>query len=53
MNSWAKCLGSISSGFYGKRGRGLLPGPLDPEIHGDFMIWYGLIEELCRVRGEF
>ena len=44
--------GMNSSDFYEKWSKGLLPEPLDPEVHGDFMIWYGLIEELYRVEEE-
>lgn len=38
-----------SSEFYNKWSKGLLPEPSDPETHGDFQVWYGLIEELYRV----
>ncbi len=44
--------GINSRDFYEKWRRGLLPEPLDPETHGDFMIWYGLIEELNNVEKE-
>ena len=44
--------GISSRDFYEKWGKGLLPEPLDPEVHGDFMIWYGLIEELNKVEEE-
>ncbi len=43
----------IKSGeFYEKWSKGLLPEPLDPEMHGDFMLWYGLIEELNSIERE-
>ncbi len=32
--------------------KGLIPEPLDPEVHGDSMIWSGLVEELERVEKE-
>ena len=38
--------------FYEKWSKGLLPDPIDPEIHGDFMIWDELIEELNNVEEE-
>jgi len=44
--------GMSSRDFYEKWSKGLLPEPLDPEVHGDFMIWYGLIEELDNVEEE-
>ena len=44
--------GINSRDFYEKWGKGLLPEPLDPETHGDFVIWYGLVEELNRVERE-
>ena len=28
---------------------GLIPEPEDPEIHGDFMVWEALFEELEKV----
>ncbi|MCE4601076.1 MAG: hypothetical protein F7C38_05875 [Desulfurococcales archaeon] len=47
-----KKYGIDSRDFYEKWSKGLLPEPLDPEVHGDFMIWYGLIEELNRLEVE-
>ncbi len=44
--------GMSSRDFYEKWSKGLLPEPMDPEAHGDFMIWYGLIEELNNVEEE-
>jgi len=44
--------GINSKDFYEKWSKGLLPEPLDPETHGDFMIWYGLVEELNNVEKE-
>ncbi len=44
--------GISSKDFYEKWSKGLLPEPKDPEVHGDFMIWYGLIEELNNVEEE-
>lgn len=35
-----------SSDFYEKWSRGDIPEPSDPEIHGDFTVWAGLVEEL-------
>ena len=31
---------------------GLIPEPEDPEIHGDFVIWEALVEELEKVEGK-
>ena len=44
--------GMDSREFWEKWVRGLIPEPLDPEVHGDFMIWSGLVEELERVEEE-
>jgi len=44
--------GISSREFYEKWSKGLLPEPLNSEVHGDFMIWYGLIEELNKVEEE-
>ncbi len=44
--------GMDSREFREKWVRGLIPEPLDPEVHGDFMIWSGLVEELERVENE-
>ena len=44
--------GMSSREFYEKWSKGLLPEPVDPEVHGDFMIWYGLIEELNNIEEE-
>jgi len=44
--------GISSRDFYEKWSKGLLPEPVDPEVHGDFMIWLGLIEELDKVQEE-
>ena len=41
-----------SSEFYEKWSKKLIPEPEDPEIHGDFMIWAGLIEELQKIENE-
>ena len=30
-------------------GEGLIPEPEDPEVHGDFLAWEALIEELREV----
>jgi len=38
--------------FYEKWSRGEIPEPDDPEIHGDFLVWAGLIEELERIEKE-
>ena len=38
--------GMDSREFYEKWVKGLLPEPEDPEVHGDFMVWQGLVEEL-------
>ncbi len=35
-----------SNEFYKKWAKGEIPEPDDPEIHGDFIIWAGLVEEL-------
>jgi len=52
IKKFEKKYGISSRDFYEKWSKGLLPEPLDPEIHGDFMIWYGLIEELNKVEEE-
>ncbi len=44
--------GMNSREFQEKWARGLIPEPLDPEVHGDFMVWSGLVEELERVENE-
>ena len=31
---------------------GLIPEPEDPEIHGDFVVWEALVEELEKVEGK-
>jgi len=38
-----------SEDFYKKWVEGLLPEPQDPDMHSDFMIWFGLLEELSRI----
>ncbi len=38
--------------FYERWCRGEIPEPLDPHVHGDFIVWYGLVEELCRLERE-
>jgi len=38
--------GMKSREFYEAWRRGLLPEPEDPELHGDFAVWAGLVEEL-------
>ena len=42
-----------SDEFYEKWSKGLLPEPDDPETHGDFIIWYGLLEELRRIEKNY
>lgn len=46
--------GINSNEFYSKWKQGLIPEPEDPVIHGDFMTWEGLVEELnyieCRLK---
>ena len=44
--------GMSSREFWEKWAKGLIPEPLDPEVHGDFTIWSGLVEELERVEKE-
>ncbi|MCE4606777.1 MAG: hypothetical protein F7B59_05545 [Desulfurococcales archaeon] len=44
--------GMSSSEFIEKWRRGVIPEPDDPEVHGDFMVWQGLIEELNLVEKE-
>lgn len=41
-----------TSDFLDKWRRGEIPEPEDSEIHGDFMIWEGLAEDLERVEEE-
>ncbi len=31
---------------------GLIPEPDDPEVHGDFMVWEALVEELVTVESK-
>jgi len=38
--------------FYEAWRKGLLPEPENPETHGDFMVWAGLIEELEELEKE-
>jgi len=38
--------GMKSREFYEAWRKGLLPEPEDPEVHGDFTVWAGLVEEL-------
>ena len=44
--------GMTSREFYEAWSKGLLPEPEDPEVHGDFMVWAGLIEELEELEKE-
>jgi len=44
--------GMSSREFYEAWRRGLLPEPEDPEVHGDFTVWAGLIEELEELEKE-
>jgi len=32
--------------------KGSLPEPDDPDMHGDFMVWEGLYDELTRIEEE-
>ncbi len=41
--------GMSSEDFIRSWKEGLLPEPEDPEIHGDFVVWEALIEELGKV----
>jgi len=41
-----------SSEFYDKWVKGEIPEPDDPEVHGDFMVWAGLVEELMKIDEE-
>ena len=41
-----------TSDFLERWRRGEFPEPEDPEVHGDFMIWEGLAEDLERVEKE-
>ncbi len=38
--------------FYEAWKKGLIPEPRDPETHGDFTVWAGLIEELEEIEKE-
>jgi len=38
--------------FYEKWRKGEIPEPEDPEVHGDFMVWSGLVEELSKINSE-
>jgi len=44
--------GMSSREFYEAWRRGLLPEPEDPEVHGDFTVWAGLVEELEELEKE-
>jgi len=52
IQEFEKKYGIDSQDFYEKWSKGLLPEPDDPEVHGDFVIWHGLIEEPRRVEQE-
>jgi len=41
--------GIDSRKFYEKWVKGEIPELDDPEVHGDFMVWAGLVEELERL----
>lgn len=41
-----------TSEFISKWKRGLIPEPDDPEVHGDFIVWEALADELRRVENE-
>lgn len=38
--------------FYEAWRKGLLPEPNDPEMHGDLVVWAGLVEELEELEKE-
>jgi len=44
--------GMSSREFYEAWRKGLLPEPDDPEVHGDFTVWAGLVEELEELEKE-
>jgi len=44
--------GMPSSEFYESWKKGLLPEPENPEVHGDFTVWAGLVEELEELEKE-
>jgi len=44
--------GMKSREFYEAWRKGLLPEPEDPEAHGDFTVWAGLVEELEELEKE-
>jgi len=44
--------GVTSREFYEAWRKGLIPEPSDPEVHGDFTVWAGLVEELEELEKE-
>ncbi len=49
LKRFEKKYGMSSREFYEAWSKGLLPEPDDPEIHGDFTVWAGLVEELEKL----
>jgi len=52
LKKFERKYGMSSKEFYGSWIRGEIPEPEDPDMHGDFMVWAGLIEELNRLERE-
>ena len=52
LQKFEEKFGMTSREFYEAWSKGLLPEPEDPEVHGDFMVWAGLIEELKTLEKE-
>ena len=44
--------GMSSEEFYSSWIRGEIPEPEDPDMHGDFVVWAGLVEKLRSIESE-
>ena len=44
--------GMSSEEFYNSWIQGEIPEPDDPDMHGDFIVWAGLVEELKKIERE-
>lgn len=51
LNEFEQKYSIKSSEFYEKWSKGEIPEPSDPEMHGDFITWAGLVEELKKLEG--
>jgi len=52
LRRFEKKYGMSSREFYEAWKKGLIPEPEDPEVHGDFTVWAGLVEELDELEKE-